>query len=257
MQSTSEPSAESQRPIATAGHDALAGATATATGSWEARRSAPFKACRATHIITLGVNAAIGDLIKCATDRELGHGQRELSVPAHVELRRAGPQRERELRRGPMVAARQSVHVVPLEWSREIRRTVEASRLPECNVRVMITRGVGPMGLDLSDAKEPSVICFALPLQTYLDAYDEQSVAVGLSLAARASDGTRALDQEGPRVRACNCEKAGRPRNAEVANVSSKGRRALARARGRLRRDSCPRQRVMSVSGLGPVVLAS
>ncbi|HKP58866.1 MAG TPA: aminotransferase class IV [Polyangiales bacterium] len=81
----------------------------------------------------------------------------------------------------------------PADWSREVRRTIEASRLPECNVRVMITRGVGPMGLDLSEARQPSVICFALPLQTYPDSYYESGVAVGLSLAARATDGTRAV----------------------------------------------------------------
>jgi branched-chain amino acid aminotransferase len=81
----------------------------------------------------------------------------------------------------------------PSDWSREVRRTIEASRLPECNVRVMITRGVGPMGLDLSEAKQPSLICFALPLEPLPDAYYEQGVAVGLSLAARATDGTRAV----------------------------------------------------------------
>src|SRR5262252_3176370 len=35
------------------------------------------------------------------------------------------------------------------EWSNEVRRAIEASQLPECNVRVMITRGTGPLGLDL------------------------------------------------------------------------------------------------------------
>jgi branched-chain amino acid aminotransferase len=81
----------------------------------------------------------------------------------------------------------------PSEWSHEIRRTIDASKLSECNVRVMITRGVGPMGLDLGEAKQPSVICFALPLQTLPDAYYEQGIFVGLSLAARATDGTRAV----------------------------------------------------------------
>jgi branched-chain amino acid aminotransferase len=49
------------------------------------------------------------------------------------------------------------------------------------------------MGLDLSEAKHPSVICFALPLQTYPEAYYADGVAVGLSLASRATDGTRAV----------------------------------------------------------------
>jgi branched-chain amino acid aminotransferase len=78
-------------------------------------------------------------------------------------------------------------------WSAEIRRTIAASKLPECNVRVMITRGVGPMGMDLSEAKQPSVLIFALPLKTYPNELYERGVAVGLSHAARATDGTRAV----------------------------------------------------------------
>jgi len=78
-------------------------------------------------------------------------------------------------------------------WSADIRRTIAASGLPECNVRVMITRGVGPMGMDLSEAKKPSVLIFALPLKTYPNELYERGVAVGLSRAARATDGTRAV----------------------------------------------------------------
>ncbi|HKU39822.1 MAG TPA: aminotransferase class IV [Polyangiales bacterium] len=81
----------------------------------------------------------------------------------------------------------------PAEWSAEVRRTIDASGLPECNVRVMITRGVGPLGLDLSEARQPSLLCFALPLHPYPEAIYEQGVAVGLSHAARATDGTRAV----------------------------------------------------------------
>jgi branched-chain amino acid aminotransferase len=81
----------------------------------------------------------------------------------------------------------------PKEWSVEVRRAIEASKLPECNVRVMVTRGVGPLGLDLSEAKNPSLLCFALPLHTQPEAVYENGVAVGLSHAARATDGTRAV----------------------------------------------------------------
>ncbi|HET6338403.1 MAG TPA: aminotransferase class IV, partial [Polyangiales bacterium] len=81
----------------------------------------------------------------------------------------------------------------PDDWSAVVRRTIEASKLPECNVRVMVTRGVGPMGLDLSDARSPCVFCFALPLHTLPAEFYENGVAVGLSHAARATDGTRAV----------------------------------------------------------------
>jgi branched-chain amino acid aminotransferase len=81
----------------------------------------------------------------------------------------------------------------PKEWSAIVQRTVEASNLPECNVRVMVTRGVGPMGLDLSEARSPSLLCFALPLHILPPEVYENGVAVGLSHAARATDGTRAV----------------------------------------------------------------
>jgi len=81
----------------------------------------------------------------------------------------------------------------PSQWSVEVRRAIAASKLPECNVRVMITRGVGPLGIDLSEAKTPSILCFALPLHTLPGEVYERGVAVGLSHAARATDGTRAV----------------------------------------------------------------
>jgi branched-chain amino acid aminotransferase len=74
-----------------------------------------------------------------------------------------------------------------------IARTIVASRLSESYVRVMVTRGVGPMSLDLADAREPSILVFALPLKTLPATVYEQGVGVGLSRAARATDGTRAV----------------------------------------------------------------
>jgi branched-chain amino acid aminotransferase len=76
--------------------------------------------------------------------------------------------------------------------SREVRRTIAASQLDECNVRVMVTRGIGPLGLDISEARKPSVLVFATPLQAPPPAAYDEGVAVGLCHAARATDGTRA-----------------------------------------------------------------
>jgi branched-chain amino acid aminotransferase len=78
------------------------------------------------------------------------------------------------------------------ELMRDIQRTIEFSRLAECYVRVMVTRGVAPMNLDLSEARTPSVLVFALPLRELPAASYEQGIAVGLSATARATDGTRA-----------------------------------------------------------------
>jgi branched-chain amino acid aminotransferase len=79
------------------------------------------------------------------------------------------------------------------ELSATIARTIAASRLAESYVRVMVTRGTGPMSLDLSEAQQPSILVFALPLKTLPASVYEQGIGVGLSRAARATDGTRAV----------------------------------------------------------------
>ncbi|HEY2734960.1 MAG TPA: aminotransferase class IV [Polyangiales bacterium] len=78
------------------------------------------------------------------------------------------------------------------QLTRDIARTIDASSLDECNVRMMVTRGIGPLGLDLSQALEPSVLIFATPLHPPPSAAYEQGVSVGLVHAARATDGTAA-----------------------------------------------------------------
>lgn len=74
-----------------------------------------------------------------------------------------------------------------------VAQTIAASGLPECYVRVMVTRGVGPMNIDLAQANQPSVLVFALPLTPLAASVYETGIAVGLSRAARATDGTRAV----------------------------------------------------------------
>jgi branched-chain amino acid aminotransferase len=79
------------------------------------------------------------------------------------------------------------------ELSSIIEAAIAASGLPECYVRVMVTRGVGPMNIDLAQATQPSVLVFALPLSPLAATVYETGIAVGLSRAARATDGTRAV----------------------------------------------------------------
>ena len=76
--------------------------------------------------------------------------------------------------------------------SGEVRRTIAASQLDECNVRVMVTRGIGPLGLDISEARKPSVLVFATPLHAPPPAAYDDGVAVGLCHAARAVPTARA-----------------------------------------------------------------
>ena len=78
------------------------------------------------------------------------------------------------------------------ELSRQVARTIAAARLPECYLRVMVTRGEGPMNIDPAQAVTPSVLVFALPLHTLPADLYEQGVTVGLSRSARATDGTSA-----------------------------------------------------------------
>src|SRR4051812_31672371 len=51
------------------------------------------------------------------------------------------------------------------ELARRVARAIEHSGLPECYIRIVVTRGTGPMGLDLTLAEAPSVVVYALPLK--------------------------------------------------------------------------------------------
>jgi branched-chain amino acid aminotransferase len=86
---------------------------------------------------------------------------------------------------------------LPIAWtlesvSRDVHRTISAAGLTECWVRVMVTRGEGPLGLDLAEAKSPNLLVFALPLRTLPEQAYEDGVRVGLVHVSRATDGTRA-----------------------------------------------------------------
>ena len=88
-----------------------------------------------------------------------------------------------------LIALPQSDH----ELSEIVASTIAAAQLPECYVRVMVTRGVGPMNIDLAQATQPSVLVFALTLTPLAASVYTNGIAVGLSRAARATDGTRAV----------------------------------------------------------------
>jgi branched-chain amino acid aminotransferase len=110
------------------------------------------------------------------------YGKRPFHEAAHVE----------RLRRS---CERLLITLLPSdrELSGIIASTIDASELPECYVRVMVTRGVGPMNIDLSQATDPSILVFALPLTPLPASVYANGIAVGLSRAARATDGTRAV----------------------------------------------------------------
>lgn len=76
--------------------------------------------------------------------------------------------------------------------SREIEAAVAASELADCYLRVVITRGAGPMGLDLDTAVAPSRLIYALPLKTPSAETYERGIAVGLVRTLRGLEHTAA-----------------------------------------------------------------
>lgn len=73
-----------------------------------------------------------------------------------------------------------------------ILAAVAASGQPECWVRVVATRGSGPVGLELEVAERPSLLVYALPLKSPPAELYERGISVGLSQTQRALDGTAA-----------------------------------------------------------------
>jgi branched-chain amino acid aminotransferase len=79
---------------------------------------------------------------------------------------------------------------IPLdELARRVARAIEHSALPECYIRIVVTRGSGPMGLDLTLAQAPSVVVYALPLKLPDARMYRDGIAVHLVRTVRSTDG--------------------------------------------------------------------
>lgn len=77
------------------------------------------------------------------------------------------------------------------EISARIRAAVVASKFPECYVRLVISRGVGPMTLLPDACDKPSMIVYVMPLALPSDADFERGVTV--VVPARLRNDRRAL----------------------------------------------------------------
>ncbi|MBN1656340.1 MAG: aminotransferase class IV family protein [Deltaproteobacteria bacterium] len=75
------------------------------------------------------------------------------------------------------------------QLSIETALAVEASGFSECYLRLVITRGEGPMGLDLALARNPSRMIYALPLQLPAPELYQHGAVVGLVHSGRVVDG--------------------------------------------------------------------
>jgi branched-chain amino acid aminotransferase len=78
------------------------------------------------------------------------------------------------------------------ELASRVERAIAASEQPECWVRIVVTRGVGPLGLDLSSALVPSALVFALALKVPDERMYRDGIGVGLVHTIRTVDGTAA-----------------------------------------------------------------
>lgn len=76
--------------------------------------------------------------------------------------------------------------------SREIAETLAAARNEESYVRVVVTRGTGPLNYDPTTARAPLRVVLALPLAPQPDAIYDRGVAVALIRASRPTDDARA-----------------------------------------------------------------
>jgi branched-chain amino acid aminotransferase len=76
--------------------------------------------------------------------------------------------------------------------AQEVTRGIDLAGNPESYVRVMVTRGTGPMGLDPDLAESPSRVVFVEPLAAPPRASYQDGIGVALVRSARPADATAA-----------------------------------------------------------------
>lgn len=74
------------------------------------------------------------------------------------------------------------------ELDQRIARAIAATGLTECYLRIVVTRGIAPMGLDLLHARRPSVLVYALVLKLPEPRVYRDGIAVGLVRTLRSTD---------------------------------------------------------------------
>ena len=73
----------------------------------------------------------------------------------------------------------------PDEIAREVERTIQASTNAECYIRIIVTRGAGRIGLDVSLSKHPSLVIIVVPLEPPRSEYYETGVKLSLVTVRR------------------------------------------------------------------------
>ncbi|NMC71327.1 MAG: aminotransferase [Myxococcales bacterium] len=92
----------------------------------------------------------------------------------------------RHLRRLERSAAALAIRLPPRAWlRRQIRRTVVAAGEAETYVRVIVTRGVGPITLDPTVARRPCTVIIAKAYEPYPDAAYRRGIRVHIPAIRR------------------------------------------------------------------------
>jgi len=73
------------------------------------------------------------------------------------------------------------------EFSRQVKRTVEASSNAECYIRIIVTRGAGRIGLDVNLSKHPSYVIIVIRLEPPSPEYYETGIKVSV-VSVRRND---------------------------------------------------------------------
>jgi branched-chain amino acid aminotransferase len=76
--------------------------------------------------------------------------------------------------------------------AQRVERAVAATGFAECYLRVVVTRGIAKLGLDLAEARQPSVLVYALSLSPPDLSLYRDGIAVGLVQMLRSTEATSA-----------------------------------------------------------------
>jgi branched-chain amino acid aminotransferase len=85
------------------------------------------------------------------------------------------------------------------ELEKAVLETVKANGKEDCYIRLIVTRGQGPMGLDPSSCKNPTVIIIVCDLQLYPEEYYANGIEIVTSSTRRAPS-----DVLDPRIKSLN-----------------------------------------------------
>lgn len=104
---------------------------------------------------------------------------------------------ERLFRSASMIGLK--IPMKPAEIKKAVYKTLEANRLKEAVIRITISRGAGPIGLDPDLCAKPTFIIYASPFKNYPEQYYQKGVKIVIADTRR--NYSKALD---PQIKSLN-----------------------------------------------------